>query len=593
MTGMAASHKHTDEYMARMYRGLEEMGVDTADDPYKPSFDEPRAAPPGRALPASLAHGAIAASTPSSASAGWSSGPLDPAGRACSVSERPLLCMSVHGDLAVVGSSDHGLSEVALGGAGELRVRRNLFTRAYGHSEWVTSVAHLPDGRILSAGMDSKLCLWNAAGAPKCTDMLGHTGSVACALVSADGAIGASASYDKTVRLWSLSGAGSELDVLRAHRAPVMHLSWSEATLASADRDGAVVTWDVTTGAPLARPAHRGHATALAATADNRGAHLASGGQDGVVCLWDHRSPTAAATATLHTGAVNCLQFHVSHPSSSTCQLLSAGADGVLHLLDLRAGLASVHRWAAHKDFIYSMTAIGHVALTGGGALLSSSSCRARHVAPRAVVVPRRALRVRVGRRWQRARPRSDTWRRGVRTRRQPRRSARDAREPITPCVYGRRRRRHRVRFPRHRRRKSPRAEPRAEPAAGGRAGGEAGGGDAQVGGAGARTRSPEELSSGCNEVSQQTVRSAQAYADKKRAAMERAAAIKAERQAKERAAAGGALGDALGGGRGVGAPFEVMGQQGPPAEQPEPMSELDQLHALGDKKFGRGRGRR
>ena len=86
--------------------------------------------------------------------------------------------------------------------------------------------------------------------------------------------------------------------------------------------------------------------------------------------------------------------------------------------------------------------------------------------------------------------------------------------------------------------------------------------------------------------MSQQTVRTAQAYADKKRAAMERAAAIKAERQAKERAAAGGGLG-------GGGAPFELMGQQGPPAEQPKPMSELDQLHALGDKKFGRGRGRR
>eukprot|EP00965_Chrysotila_dentata_P050817 1684956-Pleurochrysis_carterae.AAC.1 len=33
--GMANSHQHTDAYMQHMYEALEEMGVDTSDDPYK------------------------------------------------------------------------------------------------------------------------------------------------------------------------------------------------------------------------------------------------------------------------------------------------------------------------------------------------------------------------------------------------------------------------------------------------------------------------------------------------------------------------------------------------------------------------------
>jgi hypothetical protein len=39
---------------------------------------------------------------------------------------------------------------------------RELFSKNYGHSEWVTTCAHLTDGRLLSGGMDSKLCLWDA-----------------------------------------------------------------------------------------------------------------------------------------------------------------------------------------------------------------------------------------------------------------------------------------------------------------------------------------------------------------------------------------------------------------------------------------------
>ena len=61
--------------------------------------------------------------------------------------------------------------------------------------------------RVLSAAMDSKVCLWSATGQPKCADLLGHTGSVAKVLASADGGLALSAGYDKTLRFWNLSSA--------------------------------------------------------------------------------------------------------------------------------------------------------------------------------------------------------------------------------------------------------------------------------------------------------------------------------------------------------------------------------------------------
>lgn len=174
--GMHASNRHGDAYMAQMYAALEDMGVDTSDDLYKGAYDpacttlgaRPGQAAQQRGSSAPLPRGAGGGSRLSAdaavamlPSSGWAAGPLDRGGRKLDASGRNLLCMSVHSDVAVVGSADHGLIEVSLAPSndGTLRQKRLLYTKQYGHTEWVTDVSHCPDGRVLSAGMDSKVCL--------------------------------------------------------------------------------------------------------------------------------------------------------------------------------------------------------------------------------------------------------------------------------------------------------------------------------------------------------------------------------------------------------------------------------------------------
>lgn len=53
------------------------------------------------------------------------------------------------GTEAVVGSADHGLKVFALD---TCKQRRNLYTKKFGHTEWVTTCCYLPDGRIVSGG---------------------------------------------------------------------------------------------------------------------------------------------------------------------------------------------------------------------------------------------------------------------------------------------------------------------------------------------------------------------------------------------------------------------------------------------------------
>jgi WD40 repeat protein len=50
------------------------------------------------------------------------------------------------------GSQDHSLRVYDLS---SFKHVKELYTKRYGHTEWVTSASFLPDGRILSAGMDN------------------------------------------------------------------------------------------------------------------------------------------------------------------------------------------------------------------------------------------------------------------------------------------------------------------------------------------------------------------------------------------------------------------------------------------------------
>lgn len=353
----------------------------------------------------------------------WLRGPVDPAGALVHVSDRPLTCASAApaGDGVAVGGTDHAVRVVGVAkeDASAKNRRRDapatvatVATLRGGHREWVTCVTHdVTNGHVVSGGMDSCVYVWarrhtfrngrngsrNGADHETVpTKLEGHGGSVSDVLAD-DGRV-ASASYDKTVRLWRLrealnagsvgvsrslkksvgSTTATAVATLRGHRAPALRLAarlsqsgadashvsthgrdvsdafgsnnafqrLDFASLASGDRGGAVLRWDAAVGSLVSsrERAHEGHCTALrwVEGADpNATPLLASGGQDGAARFWDDRQggrPAAQASAHARargTGAVS----EIAQCAGSR-RVVTAGADGYAAVFDLRANRA-------------------------------------------------------------------------------------------------------------------------------------------------------------------------------------------------------------------------------------------------------------
>eukprot|EP00759_Apiculatamorpha_spiralis_P015880 PhF_6_TR22367/c0_g1_i1/m.31708/K10260/FBXW7, SEL10; F-box and WD-40 domain protein 7 len=291
----------------------------------------------------------------------WRRGPLDPAGKVMDASDRNLMCMDVQNFDCVVGSADHGLKVFNMRNG---QLKRTLYNKKYGHTEWVTSCKFLSDGKIVSGGMDSKLCLWDAR-VLKCQDLTQHTASISALDVNGNDLI-LSASYDRTLILWD--GRGQVLTRLTGHSQPVLTFAWIHNTVVSGDRGGGVLNWDIDTSqcVSVLRPRGGGQCSAIGYLVGQEENYVIAGDQSGQLSVWDIRAGGGAISErVLHPGgAVSAIK---GMSSSFGPYVVSAGADRRICVTDSRKGFEPLHVFTDHRDFIYSMELLGPLIISGAG----------------------------------------------------------------------------------------------------------------------------------------------------------------------------------------------------------------------------------
>ncbi|KAB1224851.1 hypothetical protein CJ030_MR1G013947 [Morella rubra] len=141
--------------------------------------------------------------------------------------------------------------------------------------------------RLVSGSDDFTMFLWEpfVSKHPK-TRMTGHQQLVNHVYFSPDGQWVASASFDKSVKLWN-GATGQFIAAFRGHVGPVYQISWSADSrlLLSGSKDSTLKVWDIRTRKlKQDLPGHADEVYAVDWSPD--GEKVASGGKDRVLKLW-------------------------------------------------------------------------------------------------------------------------------------------------------------------------------------------------------------------------------------------------------------------------------------------------------------------
>ncbi|WP_183244616.1 c-type cytochrome [Bradyrhizobium sp. cir1] len=260
------------------------------------------------------------------------------------------LAVSVDGKTVLSGSFDTAAIRWSLATESAEQVLRF-------HAGAVNAAAFLGDGRMATAGADGQIAIWRP-GQPQPDQVVeAHTGPIVGLAVSPDQSRLASASWDHTVRISSLSGGGTR--VLHGHSQAVNGVAFAPdgQSLVSVGYDLTVRIWPLPGGSPetIVMPAP------LNAVAISPDGEIVTGAADGKLRMM---TADGRQTGEVMVGATPIVALAIAQDGA----LLATGAiDGTVAIVDRKARTV-VRTLAGPGAPVWSVVFLpdGATLLTGG-----------------------------------------------------------------------------------------------------------------------------------------------------------------------------------------------------------------------------------
>ena len=215
-----------------------------------------------------------------------------------------------------------------------------------GHDYSIKSLAVNPQKeQLASASIDCTIKVWNLSNLQLIRTLTAHKNSVESVIFSHDGRWLASASDDNTIKLWDAS-TGDLLYTFAGHVEDVLCVTFSrdDKQLTSASMDYTIRIWDLTEQKLLHNlfNAHVMQSVAYSYI----GNYLASGGDEGIIKLWDPITGKLLKTLVGHKEMVNSVAF-----SPTDNYLISASLDRTIKVWNV-AKEEVLHTFVGHTDWV-------------------------------------------------------------------------------------------------------------------------------------------------------------------------------------------------------------------------------------------------